>query len=41
MKRWHYELKLLRRKLPFFAIGVEGREFVLILWAVELSVWKV
>jgi hypothetical protein len=41
MKRWHYELKFFRRKWPFFGIGVDCKEFILILWAIELSIWRV
>jgi hypothetical protein len=40
MNRWHFEFKWRRRKWPLLSIGVDGREFILILWALELSIWR-
>ena len=40
MKRWHCDYRWRSKKWPLFTIGIDGREFVLILWALELSIWR-
>jgi len=37
---WHFDVEWFQRRWPLFAIGIDGGEFVLRLWFIEVSVWK-
>jgi hypothetical protein len=37
---WQLDIEWLKRKWPMFAVGVQGNEFILSLWFVDISIWK-
>lgn len=41
MKRWFWEVQWFKRRWPIFSIGIDGGEFVIRLWIVEASVWRI
>jgi hypothetical protein len=37
---WQFDVEWFNRRWPFFAVGLRGSEFVLCLWLIEVSIWK-
>ncbi len=39
-KRWFCDVRLFRRRWPYFAIGLDEKEFHLYLWIIEIDVYR-